>query len=44
MIKNKYTVVYNQGFKVLKIQEVPFKAKGTSLVKATKLLKELNNA
>lgn len=46
MIKNKFTVVLTaQGtFSLLAIEEVPFTVKGTSLVKAQQILKELNNA
>lgn len=44
MIKNKYTVVYSHGYEVVQVEAVPFKVKGTSLVKAQRILKELNNA
>lgn len=44
MIKNKYTVVYQGEYKVVPTEVVPFKTKGTSLVKATNILKELQHA
>jgi hypothetical protein len=46
MAKPKYTVIieHTGNFQVVKMEDVKdLKAKGTSLVKATKIARELNN-